>query len=131
MGELQSRSCSFGFCLGQLQKDANPTTCLFLLLRCVPPPFMALKQTPRHLREPRVLKKEKQQRALVALACFEEAHGVLRFSSLDCDVRSYSELQLDNCASASRKSPRVGEDKRLDHLARSGCLEVRLKGSTG
>lgn len=26
-----------------------------------------------------------------------ESHGVLRFSSLDCDVRSFSELQLDNC----------------------------------
>merc|ERR1712110_1005681 len=25
------------------------------------------------------------------------AHGVLRFSSLDCDVRSFSELQLENC----------------------------------
>jgi len=28
---------------------------------------------------------------------YKEAHGVLRFSSLDCDVRSFSELQLDNC----------------------------------
>ena len=27
----------------------------------------------------------------------QESHGVLRFSSLDCDVRSFSELQLDNC----------------------------------
>jgi aryl-alcohol dehydrogenase-like predicted oxidoreductase len=28
---------------------------------------------------------------------YKESHGVLRFSSLDCDVRSFSELQLDNC----------------------------------
>merc|ERR1711988_1292410 len=28
---------------------------------------------------------------------YKEEHGVLRFSSLDCDVRSFSELQLDNC----------------------------------
>mmetsp|Transcript_28463 Transcript_28463/g.65990 ORF Transcript_28463/g.65990 Transcript_28463/m.65990 type:complete len:704 (-) Transcript_28463:268-2379(-) len=34
---------------------------------------------------------------------YKEAHGVLRFSSLDCDVRSYSELQLDNCDSLEEK----------------------------
>jgi hypothetical protein len=28
---------------------------------------------------------------------WKESHGVLRFSSLDCEVRSFSELQLDNC----------------------------------
>jgi aryl-alcohol dehydrogenase-like predicted oxidoreductase len=28
---------------------------------------------------------------------YKESHGVLRFSSLDCDVRAFSELQLDNC----------------------------------
>eukprot|EP00441_Pelagodinium_beii_P033319 CAMPEP_0197644768 /NCGR_PEP_ID=MMETSP1338-20131121/17634_1 /TAXON_ID=43686 ORGANISM="Pelagodinium beii, Strain RCC1491" /NCGR_SAMPLE_ID=MMETSP1338 /ASSEMBLY_ACC=CAM_ASM_000754 /LENGTH=706 /DNA_ID=CAMNT_0043218221 /DNA_START=23 /DNA_END=2143 /DNA_ORIENTATION=+ len=28
---------------------------------------------------------------------YKESHGVLRFSSLDCDMRSFSELQLDNC----------------------------------
>jgi len=28
---------------------------------------------------------------------YKETHGVLRFSSLDSDVRSFSELQLDNC----------------------------------
>lgn len=28
---------------------------------------------------------------------WKESHGVLRFSSLDSDVRSFSELQLDNC----------------------------------
>jgi len=28
---------------------------------------------------------------------YKEAHGVLRFSSLDCNVRAFSELQLDNC----------------------------------
>jgi len=28
---------------------------------------------------------------------YKESHGILRFSSLDCDVRSFSELQLDNC----------------------------------
>ncbi|CAE7567949.1 RFXANK, partial [Symbiodinium pilosum] len=34
---------------------------------------------------------------------YKEAHGVLRFSSLDCDVRSYSELQLDNCDALEQK----------------------------
>mmetsp|Transcript_44882 Transcript_44882/g.103833 ORF Transcript_44882/g.103833 Transcript_44882/m.103833 type:complete len:699 (+) Transcript_44882:43-2139(+) len=28
---------------------------------------------------------------------YKEAHGVLRFSSVDCEARSFSELQLDNC----------------------------------
>lgn len=28
---------------------------------------------------------------------YKESNGVLRFSSLDCDVRSFSELQLDSC----------------------------------
>jgi len=34
---------------------------------------------------------------------YKEAHGVLRFSSLDCDVRSFSELQLDNCDALEEK----------------------------
>merc|ERR1719210_2152323 len=34
---------------------------------------------------------------------YKESHGVLRFSSLDCDVRSFSELQLDNCSSLEEK----------------------------
>eukprot|EP00929_Paragymnodinium_shiwhaense_P061380 TRINITY_DN30653_c0_g1_i1.p1 TRINITY_DN30653_c0_g1~~TRINITY_DN30653_c0_g1_i1.p1 ORF type:complete len:715 (+),score=223.24 TRINITY_DN30653_c0_g1_i1:93-2237(+) len=34
---------------------------------------------------------------------YKESHGVLRFSSLDCDVRSFSELQLDNCDSMEEK----------------------------
>lgn len=34
---------------------------------------------------------------------YKESHGVLRFSSLDCDVRSFSELQLDNCDSLEEK----------------------------
>lgn len=34
---------------------------------------------------------------------YKEAHGVLRFSSLDCDVRSFSELQLDNCDAIEEK----------------------------
>ena len=34
---------------------------------------------------------------------YKESHGVLRFSSLDCDVRSFSELQLDNCDAIEEK----------------------------
>lgn len=34
---------------------------------------------------------------------YKESHGVLRFSSLDCDVRSFSELQLDNCDVLEKK----------------------------
>mmetsp|Transcript_52452 Transcript_52452/g.135361 ORF Transcript_52452/g.135361 Transcript_52452/m.135361 type:complete len:704 (-) Transcript_52452:99-2210(-) len=34
---------------------------------------------------------------------YKESHGVLRFSSLDCDVRSFSELQLDNCDALENK----------------------------
>jgi len=34
---------------------------------------------------------------------FGETHGVLRFSSLDCEVRSFSELQLDNCDALEAK----------------------------
>lgn len=34
---------------------------------------------------------------------YKESHGVLRFSSLDCDQRSFSELQLDNCDSLEEK----------------------------
>jgi len=34
---------------------------------------------------------------------YKESHGVLRFSSLDCDVRSFSELQLDNCDMLEQK----------------------------
>jgi len=34
---------------------------------------------------------------------YKESHGVLRFSSLDCDVRSFSELQLDNCDALESK----------------------------
>mmetsp|Transcript_71119 Transcript_71119/g.230149 ORF Transcript_71119/g.230149 Transcript_71119/m.230149 type:complete len:419 (-) Transcript_71119:66-1322(-) len=34
---------------------------------------------------------------------YKESHGVLRFSSLDCDVRSFSELQLDNCDTLEEK----------------------------
>eukprot|EP00747_Dinoflagellata_sp_TGD_P202031 gnl/TRDRNA2_/TRDRNA2_75519_c0_seq1.p1 gnl/TRDRNA2_/TRDRNA2_75519_c0~~gnl/TRDRNA2_/TRDRNA2_75519_c0_seq1.p1 ORF type:complete len:744 (+),score=134.57 gnl/TRDRNA2_/TRDRNA2_75519_c0_seq1:95-2233(+) len=38
---------------------------------------------------------------------YKESHGVLRFSSLDCDVRSFSELQLDNCDALEEKLTRV------------------------
>mmetsp|Transcript_25161 Transcript_25161/g.72131 ORF Transcript_25161/g.72131 Transcript_25161/m.72131 type:complete len:698 (+) Transcript_25161:49-2142(+) len=34
---------------------------------------------------------------------YGEAHGVLRFSSLDCPARSFSELQLDNCDALEEK----------------------------
>lgn len=34
---------------------------------------------------------------------YKESHGVLRFSSLDADVRSFSELQLDNCDAMEEK----------------------------
>jgi len=34
---------------------------------------------------------------------YGETHGVLRFSSLDCEVRSFSELQLDNCDALEEK----------------------------
>lgn len=34
---------------------------------------------------------------------YKESHGVLRFSSLDCDVRAFSELQLDNCDALEEK----------------------------
>merc|ERR1719203_394910 len=34
---------------------------------------------------------------------YKESHGVLRFTSLDCDVRSFSELQLDNCDTLEEK----------------------------
>jgi len=34
---------------------------------------------------------------------YKEAHGVLRFSSLDCNERSFSELQLDNCDQLEEK----------------------------
>jgi aryl-alcohol dehydrogenase-like predicted oxidoreductase len=34
---------------------------------------------------------------------YKESQGVLRFSSLDCDLRSFSELQLDNCDSLEEK----------------------------
>jgi hypothetical protein len=34
---------------------------------------------------------------------YKEAHGVLRFSSLDADVRMFSELQLDNCDALEEK----------------------------
>eukprot|EP00928_Gymnodinium_smaydae_P024677 TRINITY_DN19901_c0_g1_i2.p1 TRINITY_DN19901_c0_g1~~TRINITY_DN19901_c0_g1_i2.p1 ORF type:complete len:725 (+),score=144.06 TRINITY_DN19901_c0_g1_i2:186-2177(+) len=34
---------------------------------------------------------------------YKESHGVLRFSSLDADVRSFSELQLDNCDALEEK----------------------------
>jgi len=34
---------------------------------------------------------------------YKESHGVLLFSSLDCDVRSFSELQLDNCDAIEEK----------------------------
>mmetsp|Transcript_64285 Transcript_64285/g.114205 ORF Transcript_64285/g.114205 Transcript_64285/m.114205 type:complete len:708 (-) Transcript_64285:40-2163(-) len=34
---------------------------------------------------------------------YKESHGVLRFSSLDCQARSFSELQLDNCDSLEEK----------------------------
>jgi aryl-alcohol dehydrogenase-like predicted oxidoreductase len=38
---------------------------------------------------------------------YKEAHGVLRFSSLDCNERSFSELQLDNCDQLEEKLTRV------------------------
>merc|ERR1712232_331155 len=34
---------------------------------------------------------------------YRESHGVLRFSSLDCDVRSFSEMQLDECDALEAK----------------------------
>lgn len=34
---------------------------------------------------------------------YKESHGILRFSSLDCEARSFSELQLDNCDSLEEK----------------------------
>jgi len=34
---------------------------------------------------------------------YKESHGVLRFSSLDCNERSFSELQLDNCDQLEEK----------------------------
>jgi len=34
---------------------------------------------------------------------YKESHGVLRFSSRDCDVRAFSELQLDNCDALEEK----------------------------
>merc|ERR1719210_576787 len=38
---------------------------------------------------------------------YKESHGVLRFSSLDADVRSFSELQLDNFDMLEEKLPKA------------------------
>jgi len=45
---------------------------------------------------------------------YKESHGVLRFSSLDCDARSFSELQLDNCDALEEKLTTIS---RLDSKA--------------
>jgi len=59
---------------------------------------------------------------------YKESHGILRFSSLDCDVRSFSELQLDNCDALEEKITslcKLGE-------APYGCPDVgeNLAGKT-
>ncbi|CAJ1350727.1 unnamed protein product [Effrenium voratum] len=52
---------------------------------------------------------------------YKEAHGVLRFSSLDCDVRSYSELQLDNCDALEEKITNMCQLSSPPHNADEGA----------
>jgi len=69
---------------------------------------------------------------------YKESHGVLRFSSLDCDVRSFSELQLDNCdmleekltkaCALHRKPWSMGEDASGELAAKTVKTLASLEG---
>jgi len=53
---------------------------------------------------------------------YKEEHGVLRFSSLDCDVRSFSQLQLDNCDQLEEKLTRLTQLDEPPYSAVEGAL---------
>jgi hypothetical protein len=52
---------------------------------------------------------------------YKESHGVLRFSSLDADVRSFSELQLDNCDAMEEKLTNLCKLDQPPHHAGEGA----------
>jgi len=52
---------------------------------------------------------------------YKESHGVLRFSSLDTDVRAFSELQLDNCDALEEKLTGMCALDEPPHNAGSGA----------
>lgn len=56
---------------------------------------------------------------------FKESHGVLRFSSLDCQARSFSELQLDNCDVLEEKLTKLCRLDREPFNAGDGSLSSK------
>merc|ERR1719195_390356 len=56
---------------------------------------------------------------------YKESHGVLRFSSLDCDVRSFSELQLDNCDALEEKLDSLCKFSNAPYNAGDGQLAAK------
>jgi hypothetical protein len=52
---------------------------------------------------------------------YKESHGVLRFSSLDCNERSFSELQLDNCDQLEAKLTSICKLAEAPFLAGEGA----------
>merc|ERR1739845_89247 len=58
---------------------------------------------------------------------YKESHGVLRFSSLDCDVRSFSELQLDNCDALEEKLTNICKLTEEPHRCPEGCGQLAAK----
>merc|ERR1711971_164076 len=58
---------------------------------------------------------------------YKESHGVLRFSSLDCDVRSFSELQLDNCDALEEKLTSLCKLVDDPYRCQEGCGQLAAK----
>jgi len=69
---------------------------------------------------------------------WKEQHGILRFTSLDCDVRTFSELQLESCDQLEQKLTNLTKLDRQPFGTGSGAagelasksVEV-LSGATG